>query len=274
MSEYPPSKVCQILEIPTSTYYYEKNTAKSTKEKEAETIAVIETFREHMGNFGRRTIHKLLLLKNINISDQKISKILKENGLTAKYGRKKCTNVHTSEQVSEKYISENLYAMLNNQEKSKEIWSMDFTEQKVSGKRIYTCGIISVNGKQLVGKTTGYKNNSETACRTLQKAIEKFGVPYMVMTDRGSPFVSKNFYDIIERNGIKHSMSRPGTPVDNRFIETFWKSMKVEIGPVKHLTVKQYKMVLDYYEYYYNFLRPHSTLGYCAPMTHLLKTVI
>ena len=227
-----------------------------------------------MGNFGRRTIHKLLSSKNINISEYKISKIMKENGLTAKYGRKKCKNVHTSEQVSEKYISENLYAKLDDIDKSKKIWSMDFTEQKVSGKRMYTCGIVSVNGKQLVGKITGYKNNSETACNTLLQAIKKFGVPYMVMTDRGSPFVSKHFYDIIERYGIKHSMSRPGTPVDNRFIETFWKSRKVEIGPVNHLTVSQYRMVLDYYEYYYNFLRPHSTLGYCAPMTYLLKTVI
>lgn len=108
---------------------------------------------------------------------------MKENGLTAKYGRKKCKNVHTSEQVSEKYISENLYAKLDDIDKSKEIWSMDFTEQKVSGKRMYTCGIVSVNGKQLVGKITGYKNNSETACNTLLQAIKKFGVPYMVMTD-------------------------------------------------------------------------------------------
>ena len=231
-------------------------------------------FREHMGNFGRRTIHKVLSEKGITVSEHRISRILKENGLNAKYGRRKCTNVHTSEQVSEKYISENLYAKLNETEKAKEIWSMDFTEQKVQGKKMYTCGIVSVNGKQLVGRITGYKNNSETACNTMRKAIEKFGVPYMVMTDRGSPFVSKKFYDIMEFYGIKHSMSRPGTPVDNRFIETFWKSMKVEIGPVNHLTISQYRMVLDYYEYYYNFLRPHSTLGYCAPMIKLLKTVI
>ena len=87
----------------------------------------------------------MLSSKNINISEYKISKIMKENGLTAKYGRKKCKNVHTSEQVSEKYISENLYAKLDDIDKSKEIWSMDFTEQKVSGKRMYTCGIVSVN---------------------------------------------------------------------------------------------------------------------------------
>lgn len=263
------------MEIPTSTYYYAKNEIKKEKKKDAETMAVIEIFKEHMGNFGRRTIHKLLLKKEIKISERKISRIMQENGLVAKHGRRRCTNVHTNRQTSEKYISENLYPTLSDEDKKKEIWSMDFTEQKVSGgKRMFTCGIISVNGKQLVGRITGYKNNAETACNTLLKAMERFGVPYMVMTDRGSPFVSKKFYDILEKHGIKHSMSRPGTPVDNRFIETFWKSMKVEIGPVSHLTVSQYRMVLDYYEYYYNFLRPHSTLDYCPPMTNLLKTVI
>ena len=48
-----------------------------------------------------------------------------------------------------------LYLGLSADDKLKNI-SMDFTEQKINGKRIYTCGIISVNGKNIVG----YKQNS------------------------------------------------------------------------------------------------------------------
>lgn len=38
--------------------------------------------------------------------------------------------------------------------------------------------------------------------------------------------------------------------------------MKVELGKVKHLIAQTYVMIVDYYIYYYNNLRPHSSLNY------------
>lgn len=52
----------------------------------------------------------------------------------------------------------------------------------------------------------------------------------------------------------------------NRFIETFWKSMKVELGKKDLLNEQTYRMVIEYYIYYYNNLRPHSSLGYLPPL--------
>ena len=231
-------------------------------------------FYRHIGNFGRRPLHRELKKEGISISERRISKILKNAGLRSKYGRRKGRNVHTNKTVAEKYIAANLYPGLTEADRHKEIWSMDFTEEKVSGKKVITCGIVSVNGKQLIARLSGCKNNQIAACQTLRDGIARFGAPYMVMTDRGSPFVSKSFHDELNAHGILHSMSRPHTPIDNRFIETFWKSMKTEIGKVSHLSVDSFLLILDYYEYYYNHLRPHSTLGYCAPMTVANTTVI
>ena len=187
-------------------------------------------------------------------------------GLSAKYGRKRGRNVHTSRNT-EKYIHENLFAMLMPEERSKkEIWSMAFTEQKIQGRTIYTCGIISVNRKILVGYSQAIKCNTALAKEAVQKAIAQYGIPDMIMTDRGAQFTSKDFYDMMEKLEIAHSMSRPHKPIDNRCIETFWKSMKVELGKTCLLTEQTYRMVIDYYIYYYNNLRPHSTLGYRPPL--------
>lgn len=221
---------------------------------------------EHHGSFGRRVLKKLLEQDGIRISEYKISRILKEMGLIPKHGRKKCKNVHTSENT-EKYIHENLFAQLSPEERSSmEIWSMDFTEEKIQGKKVYTCGIISVNRKILVGYSQSTKCNAELAMEAVTKAVAQYGTPDMVMTDRGPQFTSKGFFDMMERLEVAHSMSRPYKPVDNRFIETFWKSMKVELGKTSLLTEQTYRMVVDYYIYYYNNLRPHSTLGYQPPL--------
>ncbi len=231
-------------------------------------------FRKHFGNFGRRILHRELVQENHPISERKIRQILKEQGLCSKYGRKKGKNIHTSPETKEKYISENLYRTLSEQERKQTILSMDFTEQKIGGRTVYTCGAININSKVLEGEICGCKNNSEAACKTLEMAIKEYGIPDMVMTDRGSPFVSKSFYELLNRYGIKHSMSRPHTPADNCFIETFWKSMKTEIGNVGRLTVEQYRMIMEFYRHYYNHERPHSTLGYCAPLPPQSESVI
>lgn len=212
-------------------------------------------------------LHRELEKAGEKLSEQKISKILRENELVAKYGRKRRTNVHTHKECAEKYIAENKYWNLPEADRPAKAWSMDFTEQKVEGKTIYTCGIISITDKILVGRITGKRNSKETACEALRQAIERYGVPEMLLTDRGSPFISKAFHDLLEGEHITHSMSRPHTPRDNRYIETFWRMMKTEIGSVKRMSRAEYMMVLNYYEYYYNYKRPHSALGYRPPLS-------
>lgn len=267
LREYPAGKVCRLLRISRSTLYHRRKYGEPhSRYTPEEKQAVCAMFTEHHGSFGRRMLKPLLEKENIRMSERKISAIMKECGLRSKYGRKKIKNVYTSEET-EQLIRENLFNRLTDRErKEMEIWSMDFTEQKIHGKKIYTCGIISVNRKILVGYSQSKTCNSALAITALKNAFAEYGKPDMVMTDRGSQFTSRAFHDMIEALRILHSMSRPHTPVDNRFIETFWKSMKVEMGKLDLLTEQSYRMVVDYYVYYYNNLRPHSSLNYRPPL--------
>lgn len=168
---------------------------------------------------------------------------------------------------SKEFVRENLFANLTDEQKKRlEIWSMDFTEQKIRGKKIYTCAAISVKRKILVGYAQGEHCTAELAMEAFANAALEHGLPDMVMTDRGVQFVSRDFHAMLEDWGVRHSMSRPHKPADNCFIETFWKLMKVELGQTEHLTEEMYRMVVDYYVYYYNHVRPHSSLGYHPPL--------
>lgn len=267
LGEYPARKVCRVLQIPRSSYYaMRRNGVRRAVYKEEVKRAVYDAFVEHHGSFGRRMLKRILEHKNVHLSECKISRILKELGFRSKYGRKRCKNVHTSE-ATEKYIQQNLFAHLTDEKKARmKIWSMDFTEEKINGKKIYTCGIISVKRKILVGYAQGPRCTTALAMEAFANAMLDYGIPDMVMTDRGAQFVSRDFHAMMEDWGIKHSMSRPHTPIDNRFIETFWKTMKVELGKKDLLNEQTYRMVIEYYIYYYNNLRPHSSLGYVPPL--------
>lgn len=225
-------------------------------------------------------IQQLLKADGITMSQRKISRIMAMKGLKSKYGRKKCKNVYTDKETSEKYVSENYLKKLSEETKRTQmIWSMDFTEQKITGKtgnkkKMYTCGIIDINEKVVVGHMISSKCTAEVAAETLKMAIKAFGVPYMVHTDRGPQFTSNKFHDTILEAGVIHSMSRPHTPVDNVWIETFWKSMKIEIGYVEQYGEEEYRMVIDYYIHYYNTMRPHSALGYMVPLGYKVSRQI
>lgn len=274
LQNYSVSKVCRILKIAKSSYYYHSKHPTKNKYTQEECDAVKETFIAHNGSFGRRMLKRELIKIGVNYSERKISGILKQLGVCSKYGRKKCKNVHTSENT-EKYIHENLYKQLSKAERGLyEIWSMDFTEEKIKGKKIFTCGIVSVTRKLVVAIARGKSCTAELAIKALTQALAIYGAPHMVMTDRGSAFTSKAFYDIMQKNKILHSMSRPHRPVDNCFIETFWKSMKIEMGKTNHLNEYTYAMVMDYYVYYYNNLRPHSALNYLTPMEYISNQTV
>lgn len=262
------------MNIAVSTYYFRKKNKRREKYNEEEIEAVRREFRKHNSSFGRRIIHKELEKEGIHISEYKISKIMKALQLEAKYGRKKIKNVYTSVETSERYICENRYSKISEEEMRREIWSMDFTEIKTKEGKVYICGIKSVTHKNAVELLYNCKNDAESAREAVKRGIEKYGKPYMITTDRGSPFVSKTFQELLKEEGIIPSMSRAHKPVDNISIETFWKSMKTEIGETRHLTKETLGVIVAYYEYYYNNLRPHSSLGYCTPMEALHQTVI
>ena len=70
-----------------SGYYSHKcktNSEKTLIEKE-----VINCFEKHNGNYGRIRIKKALEKNGVFVSEAKISRILKENDLVAKVGRKR-----------------------------------------------------------------------------------------------------------------------------------------------------------------------------------------
>jgi putative transposase len=62
------------------------------------------------------------------------------------------------------------------------------------------------------------------------------------------------------------SMSRPGSPTDNQAIETFWKSMKIEMDDISQMKFNDAKKtIIKYIECFYNSQRLHTSLEYKTP---------
>ena len=87
-------------------------------------------------------------------------------------------------------------------------------------------------------------------------------------SDQGCTYASEDYQTILEARGIVCSMSRRGNCYDNAVMESFFSTVKSELG--EHFDSHGHaKMeVFDYIEVFYNQRRRHSTLGQISPAAY------
>ena len=87
-------------------------------------------------------------------------------------------------------------------------------------------------------------------------------------SDRGSQYASTDYRKLLERHGMKCSMSRKGDCWDNAVAESFFSSYKVEsvFGEDFQTREEARGTTFEYIEAFYNQTRLHSTLGYLSPV--------
>jgi len=74
--------MCEVLEIPRSTFYYEPIESLATEEP---VKAIKKVFKESRNNSGTRKIKIELEKKGLTISRRRIGRIMKEQGLISTY---------------------------------------------------------------------------------------------------------------------------------------------------------------------------------------------
>jgi len=113
-----------------------------------------------------------------------------------------------------------------------------------------------------------------TAESFLRRAVEWLRIQGIestrVMTDNGSPFVSKAFAEACEDLGLRHIRTRPYTPRTNGKAERFIQTLQREWAYGKvYQTSAGRKRALPAWLRYYNDLRPHRALEMKSPRAQL-----
>jgi len=100
----------------------------------------------------------------------------------------------------------------------------------------------------------------------LERSMRIYGAPEIFNTDQGSQYTSKEFTGILHDNGVKISMDGKGRAMDNIMIERLWRTVKYEEVYLKEYTdVAELKAALKKYFHFYNYDRPHKSLGGKSP---------
>ena len=143
-------------------------------------------------------------------------------------------------------------------------WVADTTEFVIgSSGKFYLAAVLDLYSRFLVGWAVSAVNDRHLVIKALKMALKRRRPPLGLLhhSDQGSPYASEDYQAILVAHGMLGSMSRRGDCLDNAVMESWFSTVKHELGE-RFESCGQAKMELfDYIEVFYNQRRRHSTLG-------------
>lgn len=252
------------MEIPSSTYYYKPKGSLDKKKRDVDIADTIEAIACDFPSYGYRRITAALRRKDMTVNHKKVLKLMKKMGIAC---RKKKRFVSTTDSKHGLRIYPNLVRdlVLN---RTNQLWCADITYIRIFTGFVYLAAIIDVFSRKIVGYALGRTLAAELPLEALKMAIGERNTDDLVHhSDQGIQYCSHGYIDLLNANDILVSMSAKGSPYDNAFIESFFKTLKAE--EVYLWEYETFADVIDRVPYFiedvYNSRRLHSSIGYLPP---------
>ena len=108
--------------------------------------------------------------------------------------------------------------------------------------------------------------NAQVVMEELYELFLTHGPPEHIRSDNGPEFIAITLRDWLGRIGVKTLYIEPGSPWENGYCESFNSKLRDEFLNREILyTLKEAKVLIEWWRRYYNMLRPHSSIGYRPP---------
>ena len=119
----------------------------------------------------------------------------------------------------------------------------------------------------IVGWAVSAVNDRHVTLKALEMALKRRcpDIGLLHHSDQGCTYASEDYQDLLEARGIVCSMSRRGNCWDNAVMESFFSTVKSELGEHFDSHGDAKMELFDYIEVFYNQRRRHSTLGQISP---------
>jgi putative transposase len=166
-------------------------------------------------------------------------------------------------------VAENLLGQRFQSSAPSQIWLSDITYIPTDEGWLYLAGHKDLYTRKIVGYAMGPRMTKNLIHQSLFRAVEtKSPAPGLIHhSDRGSQYCSQEYRRLIDRFGMRVSMSGKGNCYDNAPMESFWGTLKTELVFHRHFKTRQdaVREITEYIELFYNRQRRQEKLGYLSP---------
>ena len=235
-----------------SAFYY-----KSVKRDDAALRLRIREIAQERVRYGIDRIVVLLKREGWPDNHKRIYRIYKEEGLNLRSKRPR-----RSRSAIHRQPSDGTSSTLG------ECWSMDFVQDQLfDGRKFRALTVVDNYSRRCLSIHPGKSLKGGDVVEVLDRIKDQEGyVPARIKVDNGSEFISKAVDHWAYTNRVELDFSRPGTPTDNPFIESFNGTFRDECLNLNwFLSMKDARQKINAWRKEYNRERPHSSLGNLSP---------
>lgn len=254
------SRLCRLLEVPRSTFYYQPRSRKPTKlnpELECRIRPIIERFP----TFGIRRVWAWLRYReDFPVNRKAVARLMRIKGWT----------VHKRRKGGRPRVASNSIAP-----KPDYRWATDIASVFCGAKDGW-CSFVPVIDcctRELLGWELARTARTKTAERALEEALlNRFGHLHrapnglVLRHDNGLVFGSKQYRRLAAEYGLQQEFITPYSPEENGLCERFIRSFKEECAWLHRFeSIDQARSTIRSWVAHYNEERPHQALGYRSP---------
>jgi transposase InsO family protein len=267
-------RLCTILGIARSSFYYWRRTAADRVSRQAAdarlAARIRAVHRESDGTYGVPRITAELREGGEHVNHKRIARVMRNIGLAGlRLRRRHRTTVpdpaaakaedlidrdFTASEPNTKYVGDITYLPLD------------------GGKFLYLATVIDLASRRLAGWAIANHMRTDLVIDALAAAERTRGslAGAVMHTDHGAQYTSRAFADACRRAGKRQSMSAIGSSADNALAESFNATFKRETLQGRKRWSSEREARLDAFRWLnrYNTRRRHSRLGQRSPIDY------
>jgi transposase InsO family protein len=210
------------------------------------------------GRYGYRRVTELLHQKGWKVNHKRIERLWRQEGLKVPQKQPKRRRL---------WLGDGSCVRLRPRYKN-HVWSYDFVHCRThDGRAFRMLNLIDEHTRECLAIDVERKLNSENVLERLSDLFVRRGVPDHIRSDNGPEFTAKRVRKWLKQVQVKTLFIEPGSPWENGYIESFNGKLRDELleGEIFD-TLLEAKVLIECWRREYNTIRPHSSLGYRAPV--------
>ncbi|MEY9997685.1 transposase InsO family protein [Streptomyces sp. V4I8] len=271
---YGVKRLCIILGLSRSSFYYWRRTAAARTARHAAETELADRIRKvHQdsdGTYGAPRVTAELREVGIRINHKRVARIMRTIGLEGVRLRRRhrTTTAEPAAAKAPDLIGRNFTADVVNTK-----YVGDITYLPVSGaKPLYLATVIDLASRRLAGWAIASHMRTGLVTDALAAAERTRGslAGAIMHTDHGSQYTSRAFAEICRSAGVRQSMGAVGSSADNAAAESFNAAFKRETLKGRKGWPSQREARLDAFRWLtrYNTRRRHSRLEQRSPIAY------
>jgi putative transposase len=272
----PHATACRALGVSPAWFYkWRDGEASPRRARRAQLAAEIRRlFAAHRGRYGSPRITAELREAGWRVSPNTVAKIMAEQRLVArrKRGRRASTRPGRGRWRAPDLIGRRFAATQVNRK-----WYGDGTEIVTDEGKLFLDTVLDMASRRIVGFALGEHHDAKLAYAALAMAVAVRGgrdaiAGVILHTDQGSEYTAGLVRAACDRLGVRQSMGRTGSALDNAVIESWHSTVEFELRRLEHFATKaEARAKVAAWIEEYNHDRRHSALDMLSPIAYELS---